>query len=142
MIVDLDKAVELVDKVIADAAKDGVHKYERPEQDSGCFYVHRFREDGGFLDMDHGDEIDKREPGCIVGRVAIELGVPMERIEFSDEGYFSLEGGIGYKMKDEFGITFTDEAHVFLRRTQYRQDMGCDWVTARHEALNYVRERL
>jgi hypothetical protein len=133
---DLDETVKVVDKVIADAAREGVHSYE--ESFAGCWYVHRFTSEGirteGF-----GGNIVRREPGCIIGRLAIELGVPIEHILIEDEGYFRTSR-LRSKMKNTYGIHFSGDALSFLSALQDLQDKGKPWVEARNIALDSIKD--
>lgn len=75
-------------------------------------------------------------PGCIVGRVLIDLGVPVEKIQPYNTGH--VAGGILRELAKDNILSFTSKAASLLAYAQYVQDAGVEWGEAVHDAVEHV----
>lgn len=108
-------------RTIVDRNPDHVAK--APGGGQGCIYMHV---DGHVL-----------TPVCIVGQMFADLGLlrllrinPNDLSEYGDQfGACSVKGEM-WEALAEYGITADEDAQVFLREVQYKQDSGLSWGDA------------
>lgn len=71
------------------------------------------------------------QPDCIVGHLLVELGVPVEHLDYTsvERRDFSDHtiSGAEYEIAREYGIEFTSDALDFLTGVQAMQDAGESW---------------
>ena len=112
-IIDRDRAVELLEKVVEAKGRD--YEYAPPTDgqgnDIGCVY---FAPDGASC--------------CLVGHVLAELDVKPEHLDADGEDLKPNEAGIDILMVD--GVELTDAARYVLLEAQRQQDYGYTWGRA------------
>lgn len=81
---------------------------------NGCAYVHSYE-----VIID-GEPKEKEVPGCIVGQILFQLGVPLA----SMKNYGSLTEHTRGRLVRNEGIELTDKAFDFLTMAQFFQDQG------------------
>lgn len=112
-----DKAVELLERAVAEKGADYV--YQRPTNEQGiprgCAYFHG------------------KEPGCIIGHVLSYLGLTRGDIGQYNTAYswHALTHCVGFDVRAD------ERTNKLLQTAQCRQDDGHSWG----EAVNIARER-
>lgn len=112
-----DKALTLLQGVVAKAGGDFIYRRRRVEETYSCLYVH----DG--------------EPDCGVGRALHEAGVPLDRLRAADEDSLSAFTLL-MQLEDEGVLTCDPLASVLLDHFQSEQDGGMSWGMALQRAIN------
>ena len=90
------------------------------------------------------------KPDCIVGHLLVELGVPVEVLEY--EGTRDLNAwdhdfasdtisNHWAALESQYALAFTDEARTYLRALQSNQDNGRTWGWSNMDAKD-MTERL
>lgn len=131
--IDVDAALKGIDQAIEEVGGED-HVYESQNPYDGCTYVH-FEET---YDDENGRTRMNERPGCLVGRVLINAGVPYEEF-FAKNGAPSINSGYDasqalYRLVGRGVLEVTDDAVAVLMTAQVVQDDEKTWGAAREAA--------
>lgn len=113
IVIDLDRAVELLEAEVAEAGADFI--YEKDKRDRGDYPVCRY--------------VKNDAPSCLVAKALFRAGVPMEVLTGLD---FQAEG-LSTPIADAVfsdDIELSDDARMAFRKAQDAQDNGDSWGEA------------
>lgn len=131
---DLQKVTQVLDDLVAEFGYDYVYPHARLEETGigKCMYVEN--KDPENFDLIEGVEIEDLKPSCIIGHLAVRLGVDMEELRRVNEEGFS-------ELCCYIYIPHCDPFRQELAQLQARQDKGMCWGEAVHlfkkETNNY-----
>jgi hypothetical protein len=156
IIIDKDRALELLAEAVKLKGADYVDVGTDPDGDGECRYYaftlsqekddeDDWRNDGTVVTATIGED-GRAEPGCIVGHVYYALGfdplditagVVYDTLYMNGEGsgaVFSAAGATELLTKDGDTVSLTPEAQGVLSTAQCHQDGGHTWGSALEEA--------
>lgn len=129
--IDKDKAIELLEKQVADKGEDYVYPY------ATCLY---FAEEKT-LDAEYEPvEVECGTPLCIVGNVYADLGLTAEDLYFHDYDSVTVsqDGQVGENLPNPDKVVLTEEAIQVLQTAQIHQDAREPWGKALEAAKEAV----
>jgi hypothetical protein len=160
IIIDKDRALELLAEAVKLKGADYVDVGTDPDGDGECRYyaftLSEEKEELGYRGTVVTPKIGgdgRAEPGCIVGHVYhalgfdpfdIQAGVVSDTLGMDHDGsgvVFNAAGDIKLLTKDGNTVTLTASAQILLSKAQQVQDGGGNWGKAMSDAVDYLEYR-
>ncbi|HEY6021888.1 MAG TPA: hypothetical protein VIY48_19090 [Candidatus Paceibacterota bacterium] len=119
--IDFAMAVKLIQDEIA--KEGGKHTY-RP---------------GSCVNVERNKETDELVGSCLIGRVLISAGAPIDKFVSSGLAGASIEYIVGTDIfSDE--MRFTEKANILMMMVQRKQDDGVEWSLALERAIDIIND--